>query len=189
MATLVLVSVLIIACPCALGLATPTAIIVGIGKAAQNGILIHSAEALETLHKIDYLVLDKTGTITEGKPSLTDIIPAPDHDYDSNYILSMAASAEKYSEHPLARSVLEAAADRGIIIDQADSFESFQGLGVKAYIDAKTICVGNAAMMASENINIKHMHTNEQNLGSSGKTPIYVSENACLLYTSPSPRD
>ena len=116
-ATLVLVSVLIIACPCALGLATPTAIIVGIGKAAQNGILIHSAEALETLHKIDYLVLDKTGTITEGKPSLTDIIPAPDHDYDSNYILSMAASAEKYSEHPLAQSVLQAAADRAIIID------------------------------------------------------------------------
>ena len=180
-ATLVLVSVLIIACPCALGLATPTAIIVGIGKAAQNGILIHSAEALETLHKIDYLVLDKTGTITEGKPSLTDIIPAPDHDYDSNYILSMAASAEKYSEHPLAQSVLQAAADRGIIIDQADSFESFQGLGVKAYIDAKTICVGKAAMMASENINIKHMHTNEQNLGSSGKTPIYVSENATCL--------
>jgi len=180
-ATLVLVSVLIIACPCALGLATPTAIIVGIGKAAQNGILIHSAEALETLHKIDYLVLDKTGTITEGKPSLTDIIPAPDHDYDSNYILSMAASAEKYSEHPLAQSVLQAAANRGIIIDQADSFESFQGLGVKAYIDAKTICVGNAAMMASENINIKHMHTNEQNLGSSGKTPIYVSENATCL--------
>jgi cation transport ATPase len=118
----VFVSVLVIACPCALGLATPTAIMVGTGKGAEHGILIKSGEALETAHKIDTVIFDKTGTLTEGKPTLTDLVPAGIT--DENYLLQITAAAEKGSEHPLGKSIIEAARSRGLELPAASDFRA-----------------------------------------------------------------
>ncbi len=134
------VGVLVIACPCALGLATPTAIIVGVGKGAQNGILIKNAEALEILSKINTVVVDKTGTITKGKPEVTDVIVL-DSNFDENKILKIAASVEKKSEHPLAEAIVNYSNDKKIILEEVLNFESLEGVGVKAKIGENTIYI------------------------------------------------
>ncbi len=140
------VAVLIIACPCALGLATPMAIMVGTGRGASEGILIRNAEALEVLSKVDTLVIDKTGTLTEGKPKLTSVVAA--EGFDENAVLRMAASLERGSEHPLAGAILAGAEDRGIDLGEVTDFLSVTGKGVRGTFDGKVVGVGNAALMA-----------------------------------------
>ncbi|MBZ5579474.1 MAG: cadmium-translocating P-type ATPase [Acidobacteriia bacterium] len=134
------VAVLIIACPCALGLATPTAIMVGTGRGAEHGILIKGGEALETAHRIDTVVLDKTGTLTLGRPRVTRIMAAAG--FSENELLRVAASAERYSEHPLAKAILEAASERGIALEEAEEFSATAGHGVRARIGGRDVVVG-----------------------------------------------
>jgi Cu+-exporting ATPase len=134
------VAVLIIACPCALGLATPTAIMVGTGRGAEHGILIKGGEALETAHRIDTVVLDKTGTLTAGRPRVVRVLPAPSYSQDD--LLRLAASAERYSEHPLAKAILDAAAERRIALSDTTAFSATAGLGVRAVIDGRQVVVG-----------------------------------------------
>ena len=145
------VAVLIIACPCALGLATPVSIMVGVGRGAQAGVLIRDAEALETLERVDTLVVDKTGTLTQGAPALTDILRREDTDDDGkpvhpaeeNEILRLAASVEAASEHPLAEAIVKAAKERGLKLAPAEDFEAETGGGVYALIEGRTVLVGN----------------------------------------------
>ncbi len=151
------VAVLVIACPCALGLATPTAIMVGTGKGAENGVLIRDGGALETAHKLDTVVLDKTGTITEGKPRVTDVVLfGGGHGLDNHGLLRLVAAAERGSEHPLAAAVLAAAAERGLAVPTAESFEAVAGHGIRAVVDGRSVVAGNerlagpAARHASE---------------------------------------
>jgi len=131
------VAVLIIACPCALGLATPTAIMVGTGRGAEHGILIKGGEALEMAHKIDTILLDKTGTVTRGKPQVTRIVPAPG--YSEIELLRLAASAERYSEHPLGKAVVAEANERGLVLEAAEQFQALTGHGVRAIVGGKEI--------------------------------------------------
>jgi Cu+-exporting ATPase len=133
------VAVLIIACPCALGLATPTAIMVGTGRGAEHGILIKGGEALEMAHNIGALVFDKTGTLTRGKPRVVRVTPA--QGWNEQDVLRLAASAERYSEHPLGRAIVEAAGERGIALEEADGFASLTGLGVRARIGGREVVV------------------------------------------------
>ena len=137
------VSVLIIACPCALGLATPMSIMVGVGRGARAGVLIKNAEALERLEKVDTLVVDKTGTLTEGKPRVVAVRPAPGVSEDE--LLRLAASLERMSEHPLAAAILRAAADRGLSLAKVEGFESVVGKGVTGIIDGRKVALGNRA--------------------------------------------
>jgi len=137
--------VLIIACPCALGLATPMSIMVGTGKGAQNGILIKNAEALETLEKVDTIVVDKTGTLTEGRPKL--VLVEPQAPFTKDELLSLAASVERGSEHPLAEAIVEGAEERGAQISSASEFSSVTGEGVEAMVDGRKVALGNAKMM------------------------------------------
>jgi Cu+-exporting ATPase len=134
------IAVLIIACPCALGLATPTAIMVGTGRGAEHGILIKGGEALEMAHKIDTVVLDKTGTLTVGRPRVTAIMPI--NGYDETQLLRLAASAERYSEHPIAKAIVDAARERGIVLEESTSFSAQAGHGVRAQIGPRTVVVG-----------------------------------------------
>ena len=138
------VAVLVIACPCALGLATPTAIMVGTGKGAENGVLIRDGSALETAHKLDTVVLDKTGTITEGKPKVTDVVLLDGAgDLDEDGLLRLVAAAERGSEHPLATAVLAAAVERGLVLPDASEFEAVAGHGIRAVVDGRTVVAGN----------------------------------------------
>ena len=146
------VSVLIIACPCALGLATPTAILVGTGRGAQLGILIRGGQALETAHQVTTIVLDKTGTITEGKPALTDIRPAAP--FTANELLRLAASAERSSEHPLARAVVEAAQRENLPLSMPEGFLATPGLGLKARVDGREVLLGNARFLHEAGIHL-----------------------------------
>ena len=139
------VSVVIIACPCALGLATPMSIMVGVGKGASAGVLIKNAEALERFEKIDTLVVDKTGTLTEGKPRVVAMIPA--EGFDENTILSLGASLERASEHPLAAAIVAAATERGIKTDAVSEFRSVTGKGVTGKIGQRQVAVGNARLL------------------------------------------
>ena len=141
------VSVLIIACPCALGLATPMSIMVGVGRGAHAGVLIKNAEALERMEKIDTLVVDKTGTLTEGKPKVTAIVPAPG--FDEDQILRLAASVERASEHPLADALLRAAKERGLELHSVDAFDSPTGKGASGKVDGKAIAIGNSGYLSS----------------------------------------
>ena len=145
LALLNLVAVLIIACPCALGLATPTAIMVGTGKGAESGVLIRSGGALETAHQIRAIVLDKTGTLTRGKPSLTDVVAAPG--VDEAELLRLAASAERGSEHPLGEAIVNRARERGLTLAEPSDFAALPGLGIEARIDGRTVALGNLKMM------------------------------------------
>ena len=163
------VGVLVIACPCALGLATPTAIIVGVGKGAQNGILIKNAESLEKLHKINTIVVDKTGTITKGKPEVTDII-LTDPAGSRNHVLSLLSSLEKNSEHPLAVAVVEKAVEEKIDFLKTDDFENIEGKGLKGTIDNIKYYAGNLRLMKELNINYDDELIN--NLTKQGKTPV-----------------
>jgi Cu+-exporting ATPase len=167
------VTVLIIACPCALGLATPTSIMVGTGKGAENGILIRSAEALETAHKLNAIVLDKTGTITKGKPELTDVIV--DGKLAEAELLRLAASVEKLSEHPLAQAIVDGARARQIELADATGFEAVPGHGVKAVVDGRRLALGNLKLMQQVGAGLDGMEAQAQALADDGKTPMYVA--------------
>ncbi|MBU4337245.1 MAG: heavy metal translocating P-type ATPase [Actinobacteria bacterium] len=167
------VAVLIIACPCALGLATPLSITVGTGKGATNGILIRSAEALETAHKLDTVVLDKTGTITKGTPALTDVLPAAG--FIAARLLALVASAERDSEHPLAAAIVAGARDRGLVVPAADSFSSVTGQGVRAHVDGVEVLVGNRRLLAESGIDPTGLAADLDRLAADGKTPMLVA--------------
>lgn len=170
-AVLAAVSVLIIACPCALGLATPTAIMVGTGRGAQAGILIKGGAALESAHRVTAVVLDKTGTITEGKPALTDLIPAGT--LTETDLLRFAASAERASEHPLAEAIVRAATERGIVLSRPQSFVSIAGRGLQATVDGTEVLVGNAALLRDRGLPSDDAHAIR--LAGEGKTPMLVA--------------
>jgi Cu+-exporting ATPase len=144
------ISVLIIACPCALGLATPMSIMTATGRGAQAGVLVKNAEALERFAKVDTLIVDKTGTLTMGKPALVAVLPEAGHDEDE--ILRLAASLERGSEHPLAEAIVRGAEDRGVALAKAEDFEAITGMGVKGVVDGRAVALGNAAMLAQMNI-------------------------------------
>jgi Cu+-exporting ATPase len=167
------VAVLIIACPCALGLATPLSITVATGKAASNGILIRSAEALESAHKINTVVLDKTGTITNGTPILTDVLPAAG--FDADELLALIASAERDSEHPLAAAIVAGAESRRLAISRSSTFESITGQGVSATVDGKAVLVGNARLLTTAGIDDSALTTDLENLARDGKTPMLAA--------------
>ena len=165
MAMLTFVSVLIIACPCALGLATPTAIMVGTGRGAQSGILIKGGEALETAHKITTVVLDKTGTITRGVPTITDILA---HDMDENTMLRLAASAESGSEHPLGEAIVRSAEERGLPRSPATEFNAVPGYGIEALVDRQRILIGTALLMSERGLEVDQAAAHR--LADEGKT-------------------
>lgn len=167
------VAVLIIACPCALGLATPLSIMVGTGKGARAGILIRSAEALETAHKLDTIVLDKTGTITAGKPALTDVVVTGTLTDDE--LLCLVAAAEADSEHPIASAVVAGAGDRGIELPGTTDFLSVTGKGVKATVAGHTVLVGNAPLLAENGLDTTELERISADLAAEGKTPILAA--------------
>lgn len=175
----VAIAVLVISCPCALGLATPVAIMVATGKAAENGILIKSAEALELLGRVNTVVLDKTGTVTEGKPRLTDILCA--EDVTEEELLCVAASAEQPSEHPLGQAIVSAAYERNIPLCPVSDFAAVAGGGVEAKLDGETILAGNAAFMAAREIKTGTMSQLAAALAGQGKTPLFFAEGGQLL--------
>ena len=167
------VSVLIIACPCALGLATPMSIGVGIGKGAAAGVLIKSAEALERMEKVDTLVVDKTGTLTEGKPKVTAIVPAR-HFLEAD-LLALAASLERSSEHPLAAAILAAARDRGVSIQEATDFASVTGRGVTGTVGGRSVALGNAELMADHSVAFGDLEKKADELRGSGATALFLA--------------
>jgi Cu+-exporting ATPase len=169
------VTVLIIACPCALGLATPMSLMVGIGKGAEHGILIRSGEALQTARAIQIVVLDKTGTITKGKPELTDVILANPLDSNSDQILRMVASVEKVSEHPLAQAIVEGAQARKLELTEVKDFEAIPGHGVSAKVEGRSVLVGNLKLMTRENIAPGELEEKSKSLADDGKTPMFVA--------------
>ncbi len=166
------VAVLIIACPCALGLATPTAIIVGTGKGAENGILIRSGEALERAHKINVVLLDKTGTLTLGEPMVTDIIAASP--FTEAEILQLAASAERSSEHPLAEAVTKAASERGLELFEPSHFQAIPGRGVEARVNNQRLLVGNAVFMKENSLALDSLRGEAERLWGQGKTVMFL---------------
>jgi len=167
------VAVLIIACPCALGLATPTAIMVGTGRGAENGILIKGGESLETAHKLNTIVLDKTGTITRGQPSLTDLLAAGD--MNESELLRLAASAEKKSEHPLGAAIVGAAESQGIPLSNVSNFNAIAGHGLEAEIDGRRLLLGSLKLMRDRQITLDGYDERASLLAAEGKTPMYVS--------------
>lgn len=166
------VTVLIIACPCALGLATPMSIMVGVGRGAHAGVLIKNAEALERMEKVDTLVVDKTGTLTEGKPKVVDIVAADD---DENSVLQLAASVERASEHPLAKAIVEAAAERSIKLLDVDDFDSPTGKGVVGTVDGRRVLLGNANFLAENNVAVGKLERSAETLRRDGATAIYIA--------------
>jgi P-type Cu+ transporter len=167
------VSVLIIACPCALGLATPMSIMVGIGRGAQTGILVRNAEALERLEKVDALVVDKTGTLTVGKPTLVALKPASGISEET--LLKLAASLERGSEHPLAAAIVRAAADRGLILGNVEGFESVAGKGVTGTIEGRKVALGNRALMQAIGSDVDALEATANDLRVGGATAIFVA--------------
>jgi Cu+-exporting ATPase len=167
------VAVLIIACPCALGLATPMAIMVGTGRGAAEGVLISNAEALEILEKVDTLVVDKTGTLTLGKPKLTELIPA--EGVKDTDLLQAAASLEKASEHPLAAAILAAAREKNIGLFAVEGFQSVTGKGVEGTLRGKQIAIGNAALMTDLGASPESLRTQAEALQKEGRTVMYVA--------------
>ena len=173
------VAVLVISCPCALGLATPVAIMVGTGKGAENGILVKSAEALETLHTIDTVVLDKTGTLTQGKPRVTDILPA--EGLTENALLGLAACLETPSEHPLGEAIVEEASCRRLPHQPVDGFEAVHGRGVRAALGGQVCLAGNRAMMEEAGVDLAPWLSKAEALANQGKTPLYFAKGATML--------
>ncbi|WP_029041857.1 heavy metal translocating P-type ATPase [Cucumibacter marinus] len=167
------VSVLIIACPCALGLATPMSIMTATGRGANAGVLIRDAEALERFARVDTLIVDKTGTVTEGKPQLTDVVPADG--VDEGELLALAASLEKGSEHPLAEAIVNGAKDRGAALSDAGDFEAATGIGVKGEVDGKRVALGNVAMMREVGADPDSLSAEATRLQEAGKTAMYVA--------------
>jgi len=167
------VAVLIIACPCALGLATPTAIIVGTGKGAENGVLIRSGEALERAHKINSVLLDKTGTLTRGEPMVTDIIGSPS--FAEAEVLRLAASVEHDSEHPLAQAIVKAASEKNLELSKASDFKAMPGHGVEARVGGKSLLLGNLALIKDRRISLDGLAKEAERLWSEGKTVLFFS--------------
>ena len=167
------VSVLIIACPCALGLATPMSIMVGVGRGAQAGVLIKNAEALERMEKIDTLVIDKTGTLTEGRPKVASVLPAPG--FDEAQVLKLAASVERGSEHPLAAAIVAAAAERKLELATASDFDSPAGKGVTGTVEGKKIALGNARFLSELNIDTSAVREEAERLRSDGATAVFLA--------------
>lgn len=170
-----LVAVLVIACPCALGLATPTAIMAGTGKAAEGGILFKNGEALELASKLDSIVLDKTGTITKGKPSVVDVVHAEGVFKDENEFLSLAASAERGSEHPLGRAVVAEATRRGLSLSEPKSFRASRGLGVTATVDGRRVVAGKAGWFLEMGVDLSSWENKISSLENQGKTVVMVA--------------
>ena len=173
------VAVLVISCPCALGLATPVAIMVGTGKGAENGILVKSAEALETLHAIDTVVLDKTGTLTQGRPQVTDILPAGG--VTESALLGLAACLEAPSEHPLGAAIVEEAGARGLPRQPVERFAAVHGRGVEAVLGGHRCLAGNRAMMEEAGVDLSAWEDRAQALAAQGKTPLYFAKDTSLL--------
>ncbi len=169
----IFISVLVIACPCALGLATPTAIMVGTGKGAENGILIKGGEALETAHKINTIVFDKTGTITEGKPTVTDVLTAGG--IQADVLLQLAASAEKGSEHPLGTAIVLGAQEKGLEFLAVESFTALTGRGIEARINGQIVLAGNRKLMDERGISLSELEAASDRLAEEGKTPMYIA--------------
>ncbi len=169
----IFISVLVIACPCALGLATPTAIMVGTGKGAEYGVLIKSGVALETAHKIQTIVFDKTGTLTQGKPKVTDIVTV--EGTSQNYLLQIAASAEKGSEHPLGEAIVKEAEEKSLEFKKVDSFKAIPGYGIEVSIDGNKIVLGNRKLMIESKISLEKLEEVSNKLAEEGKTPMYIA--------------
>ena len=169
----IFIAVLVIACPCALGLATPTAIMVGTGKGAENGILIKSGQALEAAYQLDTIVLDKTGTITVGKPSLTDLLPLGA--FNRSDLLQLIASAEQHSEHPLAQAIVEAAEEEGLDLLPVSHFEAVIGRGLAAQVEDRQLLVGNESLMKEKNIDSSAFQERLLELSQEGKTAMFVA--------------
>ena len=169
----IFIAVLVIACPCALGLATPTAIMVGTGKGAEHGVLIKGGVALETTHKIKTIVFDKTGTITEGRPEVTDIIVFTG--VDANEILRLAASAEKGSEHPLGEAIVRGAEKENLELSKGEGFKAIPGRGIQVTLDSKSILLGNRKLFDEEGIGVSGLSEHVDRLATEGKTPMYIA--------------
>ena len=173
------ISVIVISCPCALGLATPVAIMVGSGQGAKKGVLFKDAAALERLHQIDTLVLDKTGTITEGRPSLTDVVPFQGQ--SQTELLTLAASLEAHSEHPLALAITTAAEENGLALQKVSDFDALSGRGVAATIAGQTYYAGNLALMQSLGLDVRGADKKAEQLARDGKTPLYIADSSLVL--------
>ncbi|MDX1557078.1 MAG: copper-translocating P-type ATPase, partial [Xanthomonadales bacterium] len=169
------VAVLIIACPCALGLATPMSIMVASGKGASAGVLFKDAEAIQTLRQVDTLVVDKTGTLTEGKPKLVDVVTSDG--FEEEEVLRLAATLERGSEHPLAAAIVEGAKDRGVELEQYSDFDSVTGKGVKGRIGDNAVALGNLALMETWSVEVSELTTRAEELRSEGKTAMFVAVN------------
>ncbi|MEG0843042.1 MAG: heavy metal translocating P-type ATPase [Romboutsia sp.] len=169
----IFISVLVIACPCALGLATPTAIMVGTGKGAENGILIKGGEALELAHKIDTIIFDKTGTITEGKPKVTDVVVGKN--ITSDYLLQIASSAEKDSEHPLGEAIVKFGEEKNLEFIKVEKFKAIIGHGIEVIIDNKNVLLGNKKLMEDSKISLCDLNDKWDELATQGKTPMYIA--------------
>ncbi|MCI2256475.1 heavy metal translocating P-type ATPase [Domibacillus sp. PGB-M46] len=167
------IAVLVIACPCALGLATPTSIMAGSGRAAEFGILFKGGEHLETTHRLDTIILDKTGTVTKGKPSLTDVILA--EGVEENEFLALVGTAEKNSEHPLAEAIVEGIKEKGIELGSSDTFEAIPGFGIESTIKGRQLLIGTRRLMAKYNINVQDELTKMENLEKQGKTAMLAA--------------
>jgi len=178
-AVVVAVSVLVISCPCALGLATPISVMIGIGKAAEHGILIRNGAALEHARKVDIVVLDKTGTLTEGRPEVIELDPAPGVSEDD--LLRWAASAEAPSEHPIAHALLEAAAARGIVLVEPTAFRSKPGHGVEATVEGEDVWVGTPDFLAEQGIDAEVLRSEANRLAAQGATPVFVARGLELV--------
>ncbi|MBD0370847.1 MAG: heavy metal translocating P-type ATPase [Pyrinomonadaceae bacterium] len=170
------VSVLIIACPCALGLATPTAVMVGTGRGAENGVLIKGGASLEIAHKLQTIVLDKTGTITRGRPTLTDVLPAPG--VEENELLRLVAATERRSEHPLGEAIVRGAEERDLKLAEVSNFNALAGHGVEATVEGKKIFLGTAKLMRERNVTLDGFEQRAVSLAEEGKTPIYAAIDA-----------
>ncbi len=172
-AIVTMVSVLVIACPCALGLATPISLMVGVGKAAEQGVLIKNGEALETASRLTTIVLDKTGTITKGKPELMDVLPL--EGYTENELLRLAAIADRRSEHPLAEAIVKGARDKGLETGEPEEFRAVPGHGVEALVEGERVLVGNRKLMEREGVSIAEFEAGAARLADEGKTPMFVA--------------
>ena len=171
----IFISVLVIACPCALGLATPTAIMVGTGKGAENGVLIKGGAALETTHKIKTIIFDKTGTITEGTPEITDIVVAAS--FTADELLRLAASAEKGSEHPLGEAIVRGAEKKDLALIKGEGFQAILGRGIAVNLAGKAVLLGNNKLMIEEKIELGALASEVDRLATEGKTPMYIAIN------------
>ena len=175
----IFVAVMVIACPCALGLATPMALTVGMGKGAENGVLIKNGDALEKTQRVDTILLDKTGTITEGKPAVTDILPLAGR--SERELLLVAGSAEQGSEHPLGKAILRAAEEQGLDLVEVSGFRALPGLGLEAHLEGQLVRVGNQKMMSKSIVLSEDDQTVAQVLANDGKTPMFVALGESLL--------